>query len=437
MKPQLTYDPEQIDQRTPEDRYRYADLLRLGSILLVVLGHWLVAVVLIRDDELVTGQLLRFVPETRALTWIFQVMPVFFMVGGYVNAGSWTRAQDSGEPWALWLRRRSRRLLGPLIPLLALWLPVAAVLSALGLPDNYVALAAQVAFVPLWFLVVYVGINALVPVSWALHRRTGLSAIVVVAVLIVVVDRLHRAEIPVVGFVNYLFVWGAAHQLGYFWFDDRLPTRPGPSLGLAAAGGLGALALVTFGGYPFSMVAVQFADESNTAPPTIALFAHTLMWLGLILSVRRPAERWLQRPRVWAPVALGGSMVMTVFLWHMTALVIVAVLTHPTGLWPATPRIDGTWWALRPLWLALCALMLAGLVAAFRRFEQVADPVPEPRRVRTLVGLTLTLTGLGIVLTEGVYQADTGFPLIPLGLLFIGLGNLGVLRPRQPEAGSR
>ncbi len=431
MMSQLTYDPERIDARTPEDRYRYADFLRVGSILLVVLGHWLVAVVLVRDGELLTGQLLRFVPETQALTWVFQVMPLFFMVGGYVNAGSWTRARDGGEPWALWLRRRSRRLLGPLIPLLVLWLPVAAALTTLGLPENFVALAAQTAFIPLWFLVVYIIINALVPVTWALHRRAGLAAIVVAAALVVVVDQLHRAEIPVVGFVNYLLVWGAAHQIGYLWFDDRLPRRPGSALGLAAAGGLGALALVTLGNYPFSMVAVEYADESNTQPPTIALFAHTLMWLGLILALRRPAERWLQRPRVWAPVALGGSVVMTVFLWHMTALVIAAVLTHPTGLWPETPRIDGTWWALRPLWLALCGMVLAGLVTAFRRFEEVPDPIPEQRRVRTLLGLIATTVGLGIVLTEGIYQADTGIPWVPVGLLLIGLGNLGVLRPRR------
>jgi len=122
---------------------------------------------------------------------------------------------------------------------------------------------------------------------------------------------------------------------------------------------------------------------------------------------------------------------MTVFLWHMTALVIAAVLTHPTGLWPETPQIDGTWWALRPLWLALCGMVLAGLVTAFRRFEEVPDPIPEQRRVRTLLGLIATTVGLGIVLTEGIYQADTGIPWVPVGLLLIGLGNLGVLRPRR------
>jgi hypothetical protein len=42
---------------TPLDRARYADLLRVVSIGLVLPGHWLVAVVLVRDGELITGRL--------------------------------------------------------------------------------------------------------------------------------------------------------------------------------------------------------------------------------------------------------------------------------------------------------------------------------------------------------------------------------------------
>jgi peptidoglycan/LPS O-acetylase OafA/YrhL len=82
-----------MPMQTPSDRDRYADFLRVVSIGLVVLGHWLAAVVLVRDGELVTGRLHAFVPGTQWATWVFQVMPVFFIVGGFVNARSWSRAR--------------------------------------------------------------------------------------------------------------------------------------------------------------------------------------------------------------------------------------------------------------------------------------------------------------------------------------------------------
>ena len=64
---------------------------------------------------------------------------------------------------------------------------------------------------------------------------------------------------------------------------------------------------------------------------------------------------------------------MTVFAWHMTAL--VAVIGVAQGLGFELPsETSGGWWALRPLWLVAPAAVLAVLVAAFARFEL-------PRRV--------------------------------------------------------
>jgi fucose 4-O-acetylase-like acetyltransferase len=107
--------------QTSPDRDRYADFLRVLSISLVVLGHWLAAVVLVRDGELVTGRLHALVPWTQWLTWVFQVMPVFFIVGGFVNARSWSRAARDKQSWSAWTRRRCQRLLVPLFPLVAFW----------------------------------------------------------------------------------------------------------------------------------------------------------------------------------------------------------------------------------------------------------------------------------------------------------------------------
>ena len=103
---------------TPAGRNRVVDLWRAVSILVVVLGHWTMAAVTVRDGELVPGHLLVLAGWTHPLTWALQVMPVFFLVGGYANALSWRSARARGVAYAGWLRSRLRRLLVPVVPLL-------------------------------------------------------------------------------------------------------------------------------------------------------------------------------------------------------------------------------------------------------------------------------------------------------------------------------
>ncbi len=72
----------ELAERTPETRDRYVDFLRAASITVVVLGHWLIAAAYLQDGELRLDSLLELAPRTQWLTWAFQVMPVFFIVGG-------------------------------------------------------------------------------------------------------------------------------------------------------------------------------------------------------------------------------------------------------------------------------------------------------------------------------------------------------------------
>lgn len=70
-------------ERTPESRNRYADFLRAVSIGAVVIGHWLMLAPFFEQGQLQFDHVLHIVPWAVWLTWVFQVMPVFFMVGGY------------------------------------------------------------------------------------------------------------------------------------------------------------------------------------------------------------------------------------------------------------------------------------------------------------------------------------------------------------------
>ena len=110
-----------LAEQTPEERNRYVDFLRAVSILMVITGHWLVAAPYYQDGTLVPGDLLELSPGTQWLTWLFQVMPIFFIVGGYANGVSLESAERRGVKYGGWLATRLHRLVTPLLALLIGW----------------------------------------------------------------------------------------------------------------------------------------------------------------------------------------------------------------------------------------------------------------------------------------------------------------------------
>ena len=97
--------------------------------------------------------------------------------------------------------------------------------------------------------------------------------------------------------------------------------------------------------------------------------------IGAAMLLRPALGRWLQRTRVWAATIAVNSVIMTLFLWHMTAFLLAVLLLWPLGFGrdhDSTPR----WWLERPLWIVVSALILVGLVAIFGRFER---PRPAKR----------------------------------------------------------
>src|SRR3954451_10757500 len=108
---------------TPATRDRYVDLLRVGSLGVVVLGHWLMAVVVTGPDGAVrTTNLLTIVPTLQPLTWLLQVMPVFFLVGGFSHATAVASVRRRGGRYADFVRSRAGRLLRPTAVFVAVWL---------------------------------------------------------------------------------------------------------------------------------------------------------------------------------------------------------------------------------------------------------------------------------------------------------------------------
>ncbi|MFE5913103.1 acyltransferase [Streptomyces wedmorensis] len=376
---------------TPATRDRYVDLLRVASLGVVVLGHWLMAAVT-GDGQV--GNLLAVVPELQVVTWVFQVMPVFFFVGGFSHA----LAHRSRPRYAEFLRARLQRLLRPTMVFVGVWGAAALVLQLAGADGGLAGVALRLVTQPLWFIGIYLAMVAFTPPLLRAHERWGWGAFGALAGGAVLVDVLRfAADVPFVEFLNFAFVWLAVHQLGFLRADGMIRR---PAL-LAGAGLVGATALVALGPYPLSMVGMPGEKVSNMAPPTLALLCHGLWLVGAVELLKGPGARFVARAGVWRTVVAANGIAMTAFLWHLTAM--LGVYGAMLGLGAGLPvPASGAWWAQVPPRFAVAALLTALLVAAFRRFEAPvpAAPATDEGGPLAALGITLALFGvLGLSLT--------------------------------------
>lgn len=427
-----------IDAATPTERDRYVDLLRAVAIGAVVLGHWLVVTVFTRDDGRLDGDSVLTVADwTHWLTWLFQVMPVFFLVGGYANATSWQRHADRGGDWPSWVHRRSLRLLGPTAAFVGLG--VAAVVAArlAGADPGLVDLAGWVAGIMLWFLAVYVLVAALTPLTHRWHERSGVRVLVALAAVVVTGD-LARVVTGDARWatVNFLLGWALIHQVGYWWRDGALPSG-GPVPPLLALGSLVALvSLVLLGPWPVAMVDLPGAPVQNSSPPSLALLALASLQMAVVLAVAEAARNVLRRPLPWATVVAVNRVVLSLFLWHMAAVPVAALVLYGTGLLPDVAPLTPAWFAWRPVWVAVLALLTAVPTLLLAPLESRAGrPVPtgepRPRLAAVLIFLGVPLACAGLVqLTLGGLAGDG-----PLGIPVAGLGTFAAGMALTTSAG--
>ncbi|MEE9205727.1 MAG: acyltransferase family protein [Acidimicrobiia bacterium] len=416
----------------------FLDVLRVAAVLIVVAGHWVTTAVIWEEGQIAGENALSVIPQSHLATWLLQVMPLLFFVGGFANARS--LAHHSGK-YLAYLRTRLMRLLAPTVAFMAVWLVVGIVAEALPLPEpNVVERAADVAALPLWFLGLYVIVVALAPPLRRLHEHLGWWVPIFFIVGAAAVDVLvHGLGYDAIGVANYALVWLLPHQLGFFYADGQLERVSRRVVGtLAAAGLLGLVVAVTVGGYPVSMIGVPGENRWNTDPPSLPLVALTMWLIGLALLAQPGIRSWaLRRRRL---VKRLNGITLTLYLWHVSALAIAAAVVYPLGF----PRADtgsALWWATRPLWLAALVPVLLLLVYGFRRFEVHRVPQFIPRfadhRARHVaagigvVSLALGILGFSVTGFDHVATEFGGsvlvFSMNPLqSVLHVAVG-LGVL----------
>jgi hypothetical protein len=100
---------------------------------------------------------------------------------------------------------------------------------------------------------------------------------------------------------------------------------------------------------------------------------------------------------------------MTIYLWHLSAMSLVAAAGLFTFDGAAFEIEPGTtaWWATRPIWLGVLLIATGLLVAAFARFEWRISDKPAPQTVRVVItGVLLTAGSAAAVATIGITTED-------------------------------
>lgn len=295
---------------------RFATVLGLAAVALVAALHWVLPVT---DPQ--TGRV-----TTAAAAALVLAAPLALFAAGIAGCGGPAAIARPALPFAV--------VALPLIDGAArlLWLPAA--LAALTL---------------------------LRPALARLHARwrgAELAAIAVAALL---------ADLAVAPVAVVAAVWLAAYQAGLLVRAgalDRL--RPRHALMVAAAGataGACGLVLAAFSG-----------RDPGALPSASVLLGCTAAQLGLALAARPPIDRWTSGAPVAAGLAWLAPRLVTVHLWQLPAVALVAAVAVRVAGYVPPETFDARWRSDLPWWL-LCSA--AALATAVRLIGRVGTALPR------------------------------------------------------------
>ncbi len=389
-------DVAEIAARTPADRDRVLDVIRITSLIGVVLGHTVMAISIIDNHVLIWDNMLTTSVVFQAVTWVLQIMPLFFFAGAAACVSSWS----PGANWGDWLMKRCTRLFRPVFYYLAFWAVSLTVLYQL-LPQHIYEPIAGVSTQLLWFLGAYVLVLATVPVLHRISTAGRLAAgVATVYGVIALIDavRLHWPAMMPLGYLN-LAVWLIPAMFGVAYRRQLLGGRA--ALAVAAIVLAVDVALAHWGPYQISMVGTGDHHLSNTSPPSLLLAGHAIIMSALAIAAAPTVARWAQRPRVWWCAAIGNSGAMTLYLWHMPVLLGVHLLFDYLGFARYPGQHD--FLAVSVLQLLIVVAVVAVLFVALRPLENNplsgwdGAPGVTSRARSTAIGALLCVAGVALL----------------------------------------
>jgi surface polysaccharide O-acyltransferase-like enzyme len=436
LKKPATSSPEVAGDAT-SGRDRAVDVARLAALVMVMFGHCALLLATIDTGGLHIDNLLGEVPAIRPLTWVAQVMPLFFLAGGAAGAYGYR----AGTPWGTWLFTRAQRLCRPVYWYLAVWV-VGLLVVRMILGAESAARLGRECVALLWFLGVYLVVLAFVP---ALTRlRSGWAGAIVVASLLAAAAAVDGIRIavgtPESGSANFVIVWLIPVVIGVAYARRLVGTRA--ALVVAAGAFVAQLGLATTETYEVSLVVTGVERMSNVSPPTL-LLALQCTWMScLFVAVAGAIQRWAARPRVWHVVSVGNGGAMTIYLWHIPAIAVATFSLHAFGL--DAYDVHAPWfWALLALREVVFAVVMAVTFKLLSPLEHRRlpwwDTRPSATGARSVAAGALTcVAGVALVLMakDGLSGAD-GWAA--LGCFLAGAAAARVSAgstPRKPAAPS-
>jgi hypothetical protein len=173
------------------------------------------------------------------------------------------------------------------------------------------------------------------------------------------------------------------------------------------------LSLMWVGPYELSLVGIETQQLKNMTPPSLLLAGHAIILCALAIAAAPAIARWAKRPRVWWLAAIGNSGAMTLYLWHIPALLAMHLAFDYLG----HPRYDPSaagFPALSILQLVIMACLVATVFVALRPLENNPLPlwdggfVSAPGSRSAAVGALLCVAGAATLASVGWGLKDQG-----------------------------
>lgn len=356
------------------------------------------------------------------ISWFLQIMPLFFVAGGFANTLVVDRLVREGHGYGHYLARRGRRLVGPLGLYMAVATAIGTVLAWTSGPSVGAGVSLMATNV-LWFVAAYLVIVLIAPGMVVAHDRWGMAvpALLLAGSLLVDATSFATGELDVRE-INLLLVWPFAHQVGIAyargWLRHQRPIRSWLTMGAAV---LGIVALLQIAPYPTTAVGIGDQMVSNLAPPTtpIALLA-LAQCAALALFEHYGGRRLRRHGRLQKVVEVLNALAMTIYLWHLPIIALsVGLLLMPSVIagHPIAFLLRTPFYILVAVPLIVLLVPLIGLV------ERSLIP-PMGRRQSTLLtfgGMLVLMIGLELIRSHGM-ALHPAIPWSAVGPVLFALG---------------